>query len=503
MRPSIEEYVLSCPDCQQQKPRNKLKPGFLHSLPIPDRIWTDISMDFIVGLPPVRGHDSMYVVVDRLSKYAHFIPRSSTVTAEGVAQLFINHVWKLHGFPKSIITDRDPKFVSAFWRSLVQQLGIDHNMSTANHPEADGQTERTNRTLVQYLRLYTQQNTPNWLDSLACAKWVYNTTVHSSTRCSPASLVYTETPLADAPLDLAVGSQPRQTVASDFDTQLAAAKECMREEQERQARNYDKRRSAVSFNPGDLVLVDSHALLGTQEGEQPKKFATRWVGPFAVRSRVNALAYIIDLPPTWRCHHTINESPRFPRTLARKQQQRPRELPRPEDTVILEVRITSRRGHRKREYYVKWPGTRDPEWVSEDRLREAIPPKQLSALLDLASTTPSVRMQARGGDLLPYTRRARWREGAADQQYLAHWGWAPPLGLCCGFLGRPIGGDPAQRDGRSQLHWNGHRCGEQQRQQQRQQHRQQQQQQQQSIKFNMTICARGRARFADGGADVT
>ena len=390
MRPSIEEYVLSCPDCQQQKPRNTLKPGFLLSLPIPDRIWTDISMDFIVGLPPVRGHDSIYVVVDRLSKYAHFIPCSSTVTAEGVAQLFINHVWKLHGLPKSIITDRDPKFVSAFWRSLMQQLGIDHNMTTANHPEADGQTERTNRTLVQYLRLYTQQNASNWLDFLACAEWVYNTTVHSSTRCSPASLVYTETPLADPPLDLAVGSQPRPTLASDFGTQLAAARECMRKAQERQARNYDKRRSAVSFNPGDLVLVDSHALRSAQEGEQPKKFATRWVGPFAVRSRVNALAYIIDLPSTWRCHHTINvgflkqfrESPRFPRTLARKQQQRPRELPRLEDTEILEVRTTSRRGHQKREYYVKWPGTRDPEWVSEDRLREAIPPKQLSALLD-------------------------------------------------------------------------------------------------------------------------
>ncbi|CDJ28185.1 Retrotransposon nucleocapsid protein, related [Eimeria mitis] len=260
MRPSIEEYVLSCPDCQQQKPRNTLKPGFLHSLPIPDRTWTDISMDFIVGLPLVRGHDSIYVVVDRLSKYAHFIPCSSTVTAEGVAQLFINNVWKLYGFPKSIITDRHPKFVSAFWRSLMQRLGIENNMTTANHPEANGQTERTNRTLVQYLRLDTQQNTSNWLDILACAGWVYNTTVHSSTRCSPASLAYTETPLADPPLDLAVRSQPRPTVASDFGIELAAARECMRKAQERQPRNYDKRRSAVSFNPGELVLVDSHAL---------------------------------------------------------------------------------------------------------------------------------------------------------------------------------------------------------------------------------------------------
>ncbi|CDJ36360.1 LOW QUALITY PROTEIN: uncharacterized protein EMH_0080840 [Eimeria mitis] len=205
-------------------------------------------------------------------------------------------------------------------------------------------------------------------------------------------------------LDLAVGNQPRSTAASYFGTQLVAARECMRKAQEHQARNYDKRRSAVSSNPGDLVLVDSHALCSAQ-GEQPQKFATRWVGPFAVGSRINAFAYIIDIPPTWRCHHTINlgflkqfsESLRFPRTLERKPQQRPRERPRLEDTEILEAHINVRRGHRKREYYVKWPGTCDPERVSEDRLREAILPQQLSALVDLAATTPSVCMQAGRG----------------------------------------------------------------------------------------------------------
>ncbi|CDJ35654.1 uncharacterized protein EMH_0028270 [Eimeria mitis] len=231
----------------------------------------------------------------------------------------------------------------------MQRLSIDHNTTTANHPETDGQTERTNRTLVQYLRLYTQQNSSNWLDFIACAEWVYSTTVHWSTRCSPASLVYTETPFADPPLQLAVGSQTQSTAASEFCTQLAAAKKCMRKAQERHARNYHKRRSAISFNPSDLVLVDSHAPLSAQEGEQSKKFATRWAGPFAVRSRVNTLAYILD-SSTWRCQSTINvgflkqfrESPRFPRTLARKPQQRLRELPRLEDTEILEARINAR-----------------------------------------------------------------------------------------------------------------------------------------------------------------
>ena len=170
MRPAAEEYALSCPDCQQLKPRNALKPGLLQSLPIPKRIWTDLSMDFIVGLPEVRGCDSLYVVVDRLSKYAHFIPCSSSITAKGVARLFLTHVWKLRGFPRSIITDRDPKFVSSFWRAFMARLKIDHNMTTANHLEADGQTERTNRTLIQYLRLYKHENPSEWLDFLLCAE---------------------------------------------------------------------------------------------------------------------------------------------------------------------------------------------------------------------------------------------------------------------------------------------------------------------------------------------
>ena len=158
MRPAAEDYALSCPDCQQLKPRNALKPGLQQSLLSPEMIWTDLSMDFLAGLPEVRGCDSVYVVVDRLNKYDHFIPCSSSITAESVARLFLTHVCKLHGFPRNIITDRNPKFVSSFWRAFMAHLKIDHNMTTANHPEADGQTERTNRALIQYLRLYTHEN---------------------------------------------------------------------------------------------------------------------------------------------------------------------------------------------------------------------------------------------------------------------------------------------------------------------------------------------------------
>ena len=392
MRPSVEEFVLSCPECQQFKPRNAPKPGLLQSLPVPERVWQDLTMDFIVGLPEVRGRDSICVVVDRLSKYAHFIPCTSTITAAEVARLFLNHVWKLHGFPRSIITDRDTKFAGAVWRAFTNQLKIDHNMTAANHPEADGQTERTNRTLVQYLRLYVHENPEQWLDFLPCAEWVYNNTVHSSTRCTPASLVYTEAPASDPALDLVVRDQQDPSTADRFVTQLNNAKECMRKAQERQARNYDKRRSQVTFKVGDLVLVDRQAFRGSKAVDQSKKFAQRWLGPFAVLQQINGLAYLIDLPSEWRCHKTINigflkpyqGSQKYSRTLPRyrEAQQHVRDAAdTTEDVEILDSRVSSRRGRSRREFLVKWKGERQPQWVSEDTLRTQLNSEDAAALL--------------------------------------------------------------------------------------------------------------------------
>ena len=388
MRPAVEEFVLSCLECQQLKPRNAPKPGLLQSLPVPERIWTDLTMDFIVGLPEVRGRDSICVVVDRLSKYAHFIPCTSYITASEVARLFINHVWKLHGPPRSIITDRDPKFVSGFWRAFTNQLKIDHNMTTTNHPEADGQTERTNRTLVQYLRLYVHKNPEQWLDYVPCAEWVYNNTVHSSINCTPASLVYTEAPVTDSALDLVVQNQQSPSAAEDFAAQLSCAKECMRKAQERQARNYDKKRSQVTFEPGDLVWVDRQAFRGSQAGDQTKKFAARWLGPFAILQRINGLAYSVELPADWRCHNTINigylkpfrESQKYSRTLPRQQTTTQPARDFSGDVEVLDSRRLTRRGRSHREFLVKWKGERQPQWVSEETLKASLNEEDAAAL---------------------------------------------------------------------------------------------------------------------------
>lgn len=149
----------------------------------------------------------------------------------------------------------------------------------------------------------------------------------------------------------------------------------------------------VTFKVGDLVLVDAHALRGAQDGDQSKKFAKRWLGPFAVLSQPNALAYVIDLPADWKCHRTINigflksfkESADYPRTMTRRRTVRTAADRVAQDTEVLEVRTVTRRGGRQRkEFLVKWPGERHPQWISEEQLREAVPQDDLPAILGSA-----------------------------------------------------------------------------------------------------------------------
>ena len=162
----------------------------------------------------------------------------------------------------------------------------------------------------------------------------------------------------------------------------------MRKAQERQARNYDKRRSAVTFDPGDLVLVDIHALRGAQDGDQTRKFAARWVGRFAVRARVNGLAYTLKLPPEWRCHKLLTLSSlrdlgsQLPFRGSCREERLPAGQQRSQDaTEVLETRTTTRRGRTRQEFLVKWPGERQAQWTSLEELRASLPHDELLSIL--------------------------------------------------------------------------------------------------------------------------
>lgn len=159
----IEEYINTCIVCQQDKSSQQKPKGLLQPLSVPHKPWRQISMDYIVKLPLTpRGHDAVFVCVDRFSKMAHFVPCHTTINAPAAAQIFFDTVWKLHGMPLGIVSDRDSKFVSHFWSELWKLMGTRLYMSTAYHPETDGQTERINRILEDYIRHYVEDMHDDW-----------------------------------------------------------------------------------------------------------------------------------------------------------------------------------------------------------------------------------------------------------------------------------------------------------------------------------------------------
>ena len=186
MRGFINKYVAGCHTCARNKPSRHKPYGPLQSLPIPPRPWHSISMDAIVKLPTSSGYDSVMVFVDRFSKQAHFVPyKEDGFGAIELAAMFRQNVMRLHGIPADIVSDRGSIFTSNFWRAFLQNLGTKPNFSTAFHPQTDGQTERVNQVLEQYLRTFCSYSQDNWAALLDLAEFTYNNAAHTSTGLSP------------------------------------------------------------------------------------------------------------------------------------------------------------------------------------------------------------------------------------------------------------------------------------------------------------------------------
>ncbi|XP_031403186.1 uncharacterized protein LOC116212684, partial [Punica granatum] len=200
MKRDVERICGRCITCRQGKSR--LQPNGLYTpLPIPSEPWIDISMDFVLGLPRTkRGRDSIFVVVDRFSKMAHFIPCHKMDDASHVADLFFREIVRLHDMPRTIVSDRDVMFLSYFWKTLWCKLGTKLLFSTTCHPQTDGQTEVVNRTLSTLLRAIIKKNIKTWEECLPHVEFAYNRSVHSATKFSPFEIVYGFNPLT--PLDL-------------------------------------------------------------------------------------------------------------------------------------------------------------------------------------------------------------------------------------------------------------------------------------------------------------
>ena len=163
LKASVENFIAACPICQREKHESCLQPGLLEPLPVADMAWQHISMDFIEGLPNSQGKDVIMVIVDRFTKYAHFIPLSHPYSVLSVAQAFVDNIIKLHGPPKMIISDRDRIFTSQLWKDIFSALKVELRYNTAYHPQTDGRTERVNQCLETYLRCMTTSAPKKWL----------------------------------------------------------------------------------------------------------------------------------------------------------------------------------------------------------------------------------------------------------------------------------------------------------------------------------------------------
>jgi hypothetical protein len=217
-------------------------------------------MDFITCLPVSSGHNAILVVVDRFSKMSHFIPCSDTITAKELSSLFLQNIFRLHGLPKYIVSDRGPGFTSKFWKELLKQLNVKSNLSTAFHPQTDGQTERINSVLEQYLRIYVNYQQDNWSSLLPFAEFSYNNAEQSSTKKSPFFSNYGYHPTLH--FNQVVSQSSSVPASDDLIQQLKSLHEEIKSEvslaQQQQAIYYNQHhRPTPTFNINDSVFLSA------------------------------------------------------------------------------------------------------------------------------------------------------------------------------------------------------------------------------------------------------
>ncbi|KAH9448947.1 hypothetical protein Pst134EA_033175 [Puccinia striiformis f. sp. tritici] len=306
IRRDVISFVKTCDSCQRVKAHRQLQEGQLNSLSIPDKPWSVIGMDFITKLPVSSGFDSIMVVVDLLSKMTHFIPCKETYSASRIAQLFRSNIFRLHGLPEKIISDRGSVFISEFWKSLMNSLQIKAGYSTAYHPQTDGQTERMNQVLEDYLRHFCSYYQDNWDKLLDLAEFATNNLDSSSSGVSPFFFCQGYHPKCGV---LTNSSRPKtlDEFIEDLQVTQEQAAECLEQAKKRQARYYNiHKRPATQYTAGDQVLLLRKFI---QTRRFNSKLDYRFLGPFRVIEMVGKNAVRLDLTKDYpKLHPVFNVS---------------------------------------------------------------------------------------------------------------------------------------------------------------------------------------------------
>lgn len=391
MHQYVIKYINTCSKCQRNKAVNMASNGLLHPLPIPSRRWQHISIDFIGPLPLTKnGFNFILVVIDKLSKMAHYIPCHQSISGEQVGKLLFKYVVRYHGLPEVIISDRDVRFTSALWNEMWSLLGTKLNKSTAFHPETDGQTERQNRTLEEYLRSYVNIEQNDWDEHLICAEIAYNNSIHASTNETPYYLNSGQHPnlalLSSNAFNNASNASVKELL-EQMHSRIEHAKQCLQQAQDRQSQYVNEHRSDVRFKVGDMVMLSTSNLKSL---DQVPKLLSKWLGPYPVKRVISPVAYELDLPSDLSIHPSFHVSKlkKFNKNDDKLFPNREGELitrPPPEAQIngddayevekIIDKRLRryGRSKRRRVEYLVKWKGydVREGTWKAEDDLKFA------------------------------------------------------------------------------------------------------------------------------------
>jgi len=264
-------------------------------------------MDFVTGLPKTpKGNDAIWVIVDRLTKTAHFLPYGTGLTLDGLAKLYVDEIVRLHGTPKNIVSDRDSRLTSRFWKSFQEAMGSKLSFSTAFHPQSDGQSERTIQTLEDMLRSCVLDLKGSWENHLPLIEFAYNNSYHASIGMPPFEALYGRK--CQSPICWNETGE-RQILGPELVQQTVEKVKLIRTRmqaaQNRQKSYADTRRRELEFQVGDHVFLKVSPTKGIRRFGIKGKLSPRYVGPFEILERIGVVAYRLALPPSLDKVHDV------------------------------------------------------------------------------------------------------------------------------------------------------------------------------------------------------
>ena len=303
----IIDFVRSCTKCQRNKTARHQPYGLLHPLELPYAAWQSLAMDYIIDLPESESCDQLWVVIDRFTKMAHFIPLpKERKKATDLAITFAREIWKHHGLPSDIVSDRDSRFTSEVWKEFLRLSGIRPRMSTAFHPQTDGQTERLNQTIEAYLRSFVCHEQNDWVSLLPMAEFAYNNSVTSGNGISPFYPNYGFHPTATNPAAASLLNPANKVYAHWMHTVHDQARKGLESAQDRMRRYADpKRKQAPAYQISDLVMLNGRNI---QTRRPSQKLDHKNHGPFQIEKIVSPLAVKLTLPRKWKIHDVFHVS---------------------------------------------------------------------------------------------------------------------------------------------------------------------------------------------------